>query len=329
MKKKKLSLISPSVLNILNGDSLTLLRTLPSDSAHCCVTSPPYYRQRDYGVVGQLGQEQSVDDYVKRICAVFNEVKRVLHPTGTLWLNLGDSCINKNLCLIPSRVAIALQADGWILRNQIVWAKKAPMPESCQDRPTNAWEPVFLFSKSYRYYYDAEAVRELTVDGKTRRNLRNVWSLGPEPLRDMHYAPYPSAIPRNAIRAGTSAKGCCPICLAPWERIVRKTRILGAYGGLRKRADAPGAVTSASSVFRTGASVVTETIGWEPGCQCGAGHRIPCAVLDPFSGSGTTGMVAMDLNRRVILMDLNPAFCEMSRRRSLTGLLEVFDKKAI
>ena len=186
---------------LLQGDCLDVLRTLPDKSVHCCVTSPPYFGLRDYGVDGQIGLEQTPDEYVAKLVDVFREVKRVLRDDGTLWLNLGDSYFSttkgsggsnpetspkqawkgvengqgftprkisagnsdlkpKDLIGIPWRVAFALQADGWYLRSDIIWAKGNPMPESVTDRPTKAHEYIFLLSKSERYFYDAEAIKE-------------------------------------------------------------------------------------------------------------------------------------------------------------------------
>ena len=329
-------------LSIINGDALTILKTLPSNSVHCCITSPPYYRQRDYGVAGQIGQERSVETYIEQLVGVFHEVKRVLHQSGTLWINIGDGYSKKQLQMVPARVAMAMQDDEWFLRADIAWVKTAPMPESVTDRPTRAWEPIYLLSKNARYFYDAEAVNEASLAAKHRRsegkaermetngasevvtysekpNLRDAWQLGPEPFHGLHFAPFPTEIPRRAILAGTSEKGCCPRCFAPWQRIVSKRRIAGVYGGLRKRADAPGAKTSRSSVFRNGAATQTATVGWRPTCECGLTETVPCAVLDVFGGSGTTGQVALELGRRSILIELNPEFCELSRQRCLNA----------
>ena len=333
-------LINKSGLAILNGDAKETLKQLPNDSVHCCVTSPPYYKLRDYGAEGQIGQESTLAAYIDSLVSVFNEVKRVLHPSGTLWLNLGDTYHNKSLMMVPARVALALQDAGWTLRSNIVWHKTAPMPESITDRPTNAWEPIFLLSKTPNYFYDSEAVKEPSVGPKnprpfgkaknadrndqgrtftfsSKRNLRNVWRLGPEPYRGSHFAPFPTEIPRRAILAGTSEKGCCPICFNPWERVVEKKRISAVYGGLRKRADAPGAVTSKTSVFRTGDAVETTTVGWEPTCNCGQSNTLPCIVLDVFGGSGTVGQVALELGRKGVLIELNPEYCKLAKERCL------------
>lgn len=185
----------PAFGTILTGDALAMLRTLPDQSVHCCVTSPPYWGLRDYGVLGQIGLESSPQEYIAALMPIFHEVHRVLRADGTLWLNLGDSYIgyhgnknahgsaapsdkngyrenmrptsvgadglkNKDMAGIPWRVAFALQDAGWYLRCDVIWAKPNPMPESVQDRPTRAHEYLFLFSKLERYYYDHEAVRE-------------------------------------------------------------------------------------------------------------------------------------------------------------------------
>ena len=171
---------------ILAGDCLAQLKTLPDASVQCCVTSPPYWGLRDYGVEGQLGLESTPDAYVQKMVQVFREVRRVLKDDGTCWVNLGDSysagssnpspkhstdnvgmvrrvgdLAPKNLVGIPWRVAFALQADGWYLRSDIIWAKPNPMPESVTDRPTKAHEYLFLLTKSERYFYDAKSIGEL------------------------------------------------------------------------------------------------------------------------------------------------------------------------
>ena len=145
------------------GDAVGQLCTLDADSVHCCVTSPPYFGLRDYGVSGQIGQEATPEEYVSRLAEVFREVRRVLRPDGTLWLNIGDSYRNKNLMGIPWMLAFALRADGWYLRQDIIWNKPNAMPESVKDRCTKSHEYIFLLTKSDRYYFDYEAIREPAV----------------------------------------------------------------------------------------------------------------------------------------------------------------------
>ena len=157
---------------ILLGDAAEQLRTLDADSVHCCVTSPPYFGLRDYGVSGQIGQEATPEEYVSRLAEVFREVRRVLRPDGTLWLNIGDSYRNKNLIGIPWMLAFALRADGWYLRQDIIWYKPNAMPESVKDRCTKSHEHVFLLAKSARYYFDAVAIREPVMGDSTKRYLR-------------------------------------------------------------------------------------------------------------------------------------------------------------
>ena len=199
----------------------------------CCVTSPPYWGLRDYDHSAQLGQEHSPEEYVKRLVTTFREVRRVLSDDGTLWLNIGDgyarnggtgNCgpnaqvgntrklIQRRNCKVPDcwglkdrdlmgmpwRVAFALQADGWVLRSRITWVKKAPMPESVKNRPSNATEDVFLFSKHPQYFYDNQAVRE-----PTGANLRNVWLLGPDAGGKSHPAAFPRALARRCILLGS------------------------------------------------------------------------------------------------------------------------------
>lgn len=225
------------------GEALAVLRTLPAESVHCCVTSPPYWGLRDYGTAEQLGLEATPAEYVARLVAVFREVRRVLRPDGTFWLNLGDSYagagrdggtaskehgrraermlgggVRKQLVGIPWRVAFALQDDGWVLRQDIVWHKPNPMPSSVRDRCTTAHEYVFLLTKNPAYWYDAEAIKEPAVPyarpnctgpryaapgqtdhgGRTAtgdaRNRRSVWTVTPKPYKGAHFAVMPPAL---------------------------------------------------------------------------------------------------------------------------------------
>ena len=248
----------------------------------------------------------------------------------------------KDLIGIPWRVAFALQADGWYLRSDIIWHKPNPMPESVTDRPTKAHEYVFLLSKNSRYFYDMDAVREPhsrewwteTVGEKympegvgrndrgkregngtpAGRNRRTVWSIATAPTPYAHFATYPPALVEPCIKAGTSERGCCPVCGAPWERVTERVGQT-EHGGPRKRADAPGAEVSPTSVFRTGVIPTKETVGWRPTCDHDADPR-PCIVLDPFAGSGTTGMVARKIGRSFVGLDLSFTYLhDIARRR--------------
>jgi len=320
--------------SIIQGDCIEGLRTLPDASVHCCVTSPPYWGLRDYGHDGQIGLEQTPEEYVARMVEVFREVRRVLRDDGTCWVNLGDSYCGgggyapnapcnqrradgeswgamnafsvregearkkarpgytppglkaKDLVGIPWRVAFALQADGWWLRQDIIWHKPNPMPESVRDRCTKAHEYVFLLTKSERYYYDAEAIKEASAQpGRvqtgykrpnkvamssgpmargeegfnhqfaepdrvwcdgTSRNRRSVWTVTTKPYSGAHFAVMPPDLVEPCIKAG------CP------------------EGG---------------------------------------------TVLDPFAGSGTTLAVAAELGRNGIGCELNPEYIELANKR--------------
>ena len=196
-------------VRILVGDCLDRLQTLPEESVHCVVTSPPYWGLRDYGVEGAIGLEPTLQEHLEMIVTVFREVRRVLRKDGTLWLNYGDCYHNgdslsglkpKDLVMMPARAALALQADGWWLRSEIVWHKPNPMPESVRDRPTSAHEKLFLLTKAARYFYDAEAVRT-----KTDANLRNVWTIPTHAYPDAHFATFPPKLVEPCIKAG------CPV----------------------------------------------------------------------------------------------------------------------
>jgi len=311
---------------VIQGDCLSVLKEIPDECINCCVTSPPYYALRDYGVEGQIGLEETPEEYIQKLVEVFREVKRVLKNDGTLWVNIGDSyngykgnansqyndsayvgghgfhptrkagygleCKNlkqKDLIGIPWMLAFALRADGWYLRQDIIWHKPNPMPESVRDRCTKSHEYIFLLSKSPRYYFDHEAIQEdanpkwkdryksefnkgkqqdiVYPNGRPnsvgmreyigKRNKRDVWNIQVKAVKDAHFATFPEELIKPCILAG---------------------------------------------------------------CEKGG------VVLDPFFGSGTTGRVAAMLNRDYLGIELNPAYIEISKRRtsnvqlSLTGI---------
>jgi DNA modification methylase len=379
------------------GNTLDVLRTLPDESVHCCVTSPPYWGLRDYGVDGQLGLESTPDEYVEKMVEVFREVRRVLRDDGTLWLNLGDSyagncsqasnngragfgnarerLVNrkgeglkpKDLVGIPWRMAFALQADGWWLRSDIIWAKPAPMPEPVTDRPTRSHEYIFLLTKSQRYFYDHVAIQEESVTGNLRRpygsegawqldgrpqeqrratrkqdavgkntytgfndrykplamrNKRDVWTVATQPFPGAHFAVMPEALVEPCILAGTSEKGCCPECGAPWVRVVERSGQMPVdeYPDDQGRRKASGDVATDTSRRKqlSGARQAAwkaanpdKVLGWQPTCTCNQ-PPTPCTVLDPFGGSGTVSYVAQRYGRSSIYIDLNPKYRSMA-----------------
>jgi DNA modification methylase len=267
------------------GDAVEQLKNLPEACIQTAITSPPYYQLRDYGADGQIGQESTPDGYINALVQVFRQVRRVLKDDGTLWVNLGDSYATKNLpgwCKasemlgMPWRLALALSADGWYLRSEVIWHKPNPMPESVKTRPTRCHEHLFLFSKSKKYFYDAKAVEEPAI-----------WA--------------------NDKRAG--------------EGRIR-------YGG--KRNGDTG--TGQESFVSIGATRNKRTV-WNIAVQHFAGAHFavfpeklvePCVlacsrpgdiVLDPFSGSGTTGVVAVTYGRHYVGVELNPEYRIMSERR--------------
>lgn len=257
------------------GDAVEALRGIAAGTFRCCVTSPPYWGLRDYGVPEQIGAEERVEEYLERLTALFAEVRRTLTDDGTLWLNIGDSYTSggrkrrasdrknparemgyrpetpaglkpKDLIGVPWRLALALQAEGWYLRSDIIWYKPNCQPESVRDRPTRSHEYLFLFSKSERYYYDYLAVQEPANDQGQLRNRRTVWSIPTEGYPEAHFATFPPSLVQPCLAAGTA-----------------------------------------------------------PGDE----------VLDPFFGSGTVGAVCQAMGRRYLGIELNPAYATLARSR--------------
>ena len=296
----------------IQGDAATVLATMPDGCVHCCVTSPPYWGLRDYGVDGQIGLEGSLDEYMERLLGVLAEVRRVLRDDGTLWLNLGDAYARpegkgvggasskqdsnaatradmrtgralavpaKNLIGLPWRVAFALRDAGWILRSDIIWAKPNSMPESVRDRPTRAHEYVFLLSKGERYYYDDDAVRQ--------------------PYNDKSLSRYDSPM------LGTSARIHQP---GGVNRRVNEKREPNQLG-----ANIRDVWTITTQPYRD-AHFATFPEALVQRCVL-AGCPEGGTVLDPFHGSGTVGLVARKLDRDYIGVELNPEYVKMADAR--------------
>lgn len=290
------------MIDIRVGDCRNVLKELPNNYFHTCVTSPPYWGLRDYGNDGQLGLEKTPKEFVDNLVKVFREVKRVLRDDGTIWLNLGDSYSSggrtsttnqtvrgdkdygvtrpavckdikpKDLVGIPWQVAFALQEDGWYLRQDIIWHKPNPMPESVTDRCTKAHEYIFLLSKSKNYYFDNESIKEQARDWGTRdrnsgkyhnegsglqphsgleksyenKNKRSVWTVTTKPYKEAHFATYPPDLIEPCILAGCPENG---------------------------------------------------------------------SVLDPFGGAGTTALVADRLNRNATIIELNKDYIDIADKR--------------
>jgi DNA modification methylase len=301
----------------------------------------------------QLGLEATPEEFLANMVEVFREARRVLRADGTCWVNMGDSFQEKQLIGMPWRLALALQADGWWLRSDIIWAKPNPMPESVTDRPTKAHEYVFLFSKSARYFYDNEAVREnkdalpdirqrastfkkagevgghhngAETISTTGRNRRSVWRIATQPFSAAHFATFPTKLVEPMIRAGTSERGCCPECGAPWERVVRKTGKSIPVSERHGRTGHNGQPPQISGMYWDGPTTEA-TNEWQPSCDCkqtklhkGEQVRIeyepvPCIAIDPFAGACTVGLVADRLGRDSIMIELNPEYAEMGRKR--------------
>lgn len=311
-------------VDIKVGDCRNLLRRMAPGEVHCCVTSPPYWGLRDYGHPDQIGAEAAPADYVAEMVSVFREVRRVLRDDGTLWLNLGDTYgKGKQLLGIPWRVAFALQEDGWVLRSEIIWSKTVHKPERVKDRPTTSHERFFLFSKGQRYYYDAEAVATPSASSQGRPQRRRAEQIAKEAgLTDEHLA---------AIRAvGITDVG--------------KARVTQSGVG-RNKADVQALADEAKTVlkgyyreFLIGDTVNLRTV-WRvdattyPGIHTAvfppaliepcikAGSPIGGLVLDPFGGSGTTGLVAQSLGRRAVLIEINDEYAAAARERIGAGPL--------
>lgn len=457
------------MIKILQGNCLDKLKELPDQSINTCITSPPYWGLRDYGEDKQLGMEDTPEEFVNNLVEVFREVKRVLRDDGTVWLNLGDSYCgtgnkgnhtdpkhkegrngqkialnnkieglkSKDLVGIPFRVAFALQQDGWYLRQDIIWHKPNPMPESVRDRCTKAHEYIFLLSKSPKYYFDNEAIKEDAktepslrnkmgegyqadytkgkrfsdgerVSGSKKRNKRSVWTVSTKPFKGAHFATFPMDLIEPCVLAGCPEK-VCVACGTPYinkpnyeydNDIAKKNNTHGKYGDqetesanrqglhadrgnklievrdnlpkqsilvnflksrtkakiLAENTDIP--LTKIEHWFRTDESgfaypsindwkkvrefiddysnefaeidnaltdyelktdsiTSKKIIGYElkKQCNCETNETKSGTVLDPFGGSGTTGIVASNHNRKAVLIELNAEYIEIAKQR--------------
>lgn len=418
---------------ILLGDVRETLKQVPDNSVHCVVTSPPYFALRAYGNDSrEIGREKTPEEFIETMVGVFREVRRVLRPDGTCWVNMGDSYNGsgrsggeaiadrgdmvhrgktnepairvsglkpKDLIGIPWMLAFALRADGWYLRCDIIWSKPNCMPESVYDRPTKSHEYIFLLTKSARYFYDDEAIKEevtgnahprgdgvnpkakaagknsrMHVDRDpahlkqdqvenrryngfnerwknrqnesfsaaisggviSKRNKRSVWPIATSPFTDAHFATFPPELIKPCIMAGASEGGCCAECGTPRERIVELGEpdiehqracggdLNGEYFGQSKKGYATSKAQDASATKARILAGMREkkTIGWKKACDCKTEAFIPCTVLDPFAGSGTSGEVSGELGRSFIGCELYEKFLPMiNRRTAQPGLL--------
>jgi DNA modification methylase len=378
---------------IIIGDARQALKSLDEKSVQTCITSPPYWGLRDYGVDSQIGLEQSPDEYVAEIVNVFREVWRVLRDDGTLWLNIGDSYASardskavpdslrsgdgtavgkaanrnpanlkkaglkhKDLAGIPWMVAFALRADGWYLRQDIIWAKPNPMPESVTDRCTKSHEYVFLLTKSPKYYFDNLQIQEIAtgydgrkdtllkgspkyanktivpgqsgqsfastpherwnfVDGIPMRNKRSVWTVNTKPFQGAHFAVMPEALVEPSVLAGTPLGGCCSKCRTPYQRQLE----LGEISERTTRVDTLNVIPGRDKPSRLQSTnmetIPKKTIGWLQACDCEGSKPQPSLVLDPFTGSGTVGVVALNNNCDFIGTELNPEYAKIAEKR--------------
>jgi DNA modification methylase len=325
-------------VTIRHGDCREVLQTLPDQSVHCCVTSPPYFGLRDYGVAGQIGLELSPELFVEQMVTVFRDVRRVLRDEGTLWLNLGDTysgggnggggsyaseranwrivppragqrmavgeCKPKDLVGIPWLVAFALRADGWYLRQDIIWSKPNPMPESVQDRCTKSHEYLFMLSKSRQYHYDIEAIKEPMSLSSVSRLSQDV-----EGQVGSNRVPGKTNGSMKAVGKVDKQRGHGRRHAGFNERWDAMEKAEQCSGTRNKRS----VWTIATQPFKEAHFATFPPDLVEPcikaGCPAGG------VVLDPFGGAGTTGLVADRLGRDAILIELNPEYAAIADRR--------------
>ena len=339
---------------LLQGKSQDMLKQFPDNTFHTVITSPPYWSLRDYFSNGQLGREETPEEYVENVVSIMREVKRTLRKDGSVWFNIGDSYNNnsgfcratkgwrrkgrskgsadkkaikhpyikkKELFGIPWMVAFALQKEGWYLRCDIIWEKTNPMPDGAKDRPTRGHEYIFLLTKSPKYFYDYYRVLEdtnekpesiqgfganeqegtfrqdqnRTFEHYGKRNKRAVWRQSVSTYRGKHFATYPPKLIYPCVQASTSDAGCCVECGTPWGRSFEK---------IKEPADND-----------KGYTLILKDNGFSKACKCKTTEKKRCLVLDPFSGTGTTGEVAISHQQNYVGIELNKEYLEISRKR--------------
>lgn len=366
---------------IIQGDSLEVLKKMPDECINSCITSPPYWGLRDYGVRGQLGLEKTPEEYVAKMVKIFREIKRVLKKEGVMFLNLGDSYMshtgdfsksggfqgkqirenidakkaknlympkthlyktglkNKDLIGIPWMIAFALRSDGWYLRQDIIWHKPNPMPESVTDRCTKSHEYIFLLTKSPRYYFDYYAIQEKSIwaekdyrskvkggvksGGKTAtgqyatdkvayqengmRNKRSVWTIITKPFKEAHFATFPEELIIPMVNAGCPEFICkkCGMARNIILKNIQKQHSIGATSGQYwKMRNFKGDNTVKNMSVKIGLTDCGCNAGWTPGI-----------ILDPFMGAGTTALVAKKLKRNFIGIELNADYIKIAEKR--------------
>lgn len=361
-------------VTIVPGNSTVRLTQLPENTFQCAVTSPPYYALRSYLPDGhpdkiyEIGNESTPQEYINKLVTIFRELRRVLRPDGVFYLNIADTYANalvasnttranpssslkhKDLIGIPWMLAFALRDDGWYLRSEIVWHKKAIMPESTDDRPTNCHEKVFMLTKSSDYFWDQTAVLELGTPGSAgqlvygseerkatpgvnalmgkdnpyqydgMRNIRNVWTINPANNRgDSHYATMPEALVEPCIKSGTSEYGCCSTCGAPWERVVNIDPTNKEYRWRTPNLNNQKSYNSPNPGNRLNGQTFRHarrgSNNFNPTCTCEVNAPVPCQVIDPFGGTGTTGIVASKLARHSTMIELSAEYIGYMKKR--------------
>ena len=374
IEKDKITGETKLVDTVINKDVLRGLQCLPDNYIDMIITSPPYWGLRNYNdEEKQLGMEDTPEEFVDNLVKVFREVKRVLRDDGTVWLNLGDSYSSggrttttnqslrgdkdygvtrpkpskgikpKDLIGIPWRVALALQQDGWYLRQDIIWHKPNPMPESVKDRCTKAHEYIFLLSKNVKYYFDNEAIKEdskyhgkdkrsdkgnIRYEGKRtsnkdtkaqqsfvtinpKKNKRSVWTITTKPFKGAHFATFPMDLIEPCVLAGCPEKICVG-CGKPYERVMQRPKQLEVDRNKRSGLDDRKVGGVLDKYNRENPPI---DLGLQKQCDCETNETKAGTVLDPFGGSGTTGIVAVNHNRHAVLCELNQEYIDLAKER--------------